>query len=136
MKILKSILRWVFAAFFLFAGVGHFRNERFFLKIMPDYIPQSLHLPAVYASGVAEIVLGVLLLIPRTSRWAAWGLIALLIAVFPANIYAYLHTEELFPGVNPTLHLLRLPAQGLLIAWAYWYTRPNGPPVNEPAQRA
>jgi uncharacterized membrane protein len=90
---------------------------------MPDYIPQVLHRPAVVVSGIAEVLLGVLLLIPATSRLAAWGLIALLIAVFPANIYAFQHSEEIF-GISPSAHFWRLPLQGVMIAWAYWYTRP------------
>jgi uncharacterized membrane protein len=72
---------------------------------------------------VFEIVLGVLLLVPRFSRIAAWGIIALLIAVFPANIYAY-QNQEVLPA-PPLLHLLRLPLQGLFILWAYWHTRPS-----------
>jgi uncharacterized membrane protein len=94
---------------------------------MPDYIPTSLHVPAVQLSGVAEIVLGVLLLVPRTSRLAAWGLIVLLLAVFPANVYAYQHSREIFPALDPAIHFWRLPLQGLLIAWAWWYTLPDRP---------
>jgi uncharacterized membrane protein len=112
----------VFAAVFLAAGVTHFTSTDFFLKIMPPYLP--FHREIVLISGAIEIVLGTLLLIPRTSRLAAWGLLALLIAVFPANIHAYQH-QELFPPFpySSTLHLLRLPFQGVLILWAYAYTR-------------
>lgn len=130
MRLVKTVLKFVFAAFFVVAGVGHFRDPEFFLKIMPDYIPASLHAPAVYVSGVFEILLGIMLLIPRSTRLAAWGLIALLIAVFPANIYAYQHSEALFPNADPSFHQLhfwRLPLQGVLIAWAWWYTRPDRP---------
>ena len=62
---------------------------------------------------------GLGLLHPRTRRLAAWGLIALLVAVFPANIYLYQH-QEIFPQVSPLLHLLRLPLQLVFIAWAYY----------------
>ncbi len=124
MRYLKTTLKWLFAAFLVFAGVGHFLNEAFFLKIMPDYIPQVLHRPAVLISGVAEILLGIGLLIPRTQRLAAWGIIALLIAVFPANIYAWQHSEEIFNGLSKSKHFIRLPLQGVMIALAYWYTRP------------
>jgi len=127
MPILKTILKFIFASFFIFAGITHFTREPFFLKLMPDYVPADLHLPAVHLSGVFEIVLGLLLLIPKTTRLAGWGLIALLVAVFPANIYAYQHQEEIFPGSDPTLQLIRLPLQALLIAWAYWYTRDGKP---------
>ena len=124
MRIVKTILKFIFGLFFIGAGVEHFRSPEFFLRIMPDYIPANLHAPAVYVSGVFEILLGGLLLVPRTTRLAAWGLIALLIAVFPANIYLYQH-QELMPDVSPTFQLIRLPLQAVMIAWAYWYTRPE-----------
>jgi uncharacterized membrane protein len=89
------------------------------MKIMPPYLPW--HRPLVFVSGVAEIGLGGLLLVPKFSAIAAWGLIALLIAIFPANIYLYEH-QEILPA-SPTLHLLRLPLQGVLILWAWAYTR-------------
>jgi uncharacterized membrane protein len=135
MRIVKSLLKVVLAVFFIGAGVSHFRDPEFFLRIMPDYIPANLHGPAVQVSGVFEILLGVLLLVPRTTRWAAWGLIALLIAVFPANIYVYQH-QELMPAVSPIAHLLRLPIQAVLIAWAYWYTRPEPPRISTPSDAA
>jgi len=125
MATLKLILKIIFAAFFIVAGINHFRDEAFYLKLMPDYIPLSLHRPAVIVSGVAEIVLGMLLLIPRTTSLAAWGIIALLVAVFPANIYAYQHTEEVFPGLDPQVHFWRLPLQAVMILWAWWYTEPT-----------
>jgi uncharacterized membrane protein len=132
MRYVKTISKGVFAAFFVLAGVAHFVNEPFYLKIMPDYIPQALHRPAVIVSGVFEVLLGVLLVIPPTTRLAAWGLIALLVAVFPANLYAFQHSEELF-GISRTAHFVRLPLQAVMIAWAYWYTRaePAGsaPPI-------
>ena len=69
----------------------------------------------------SRVALGILLLVPTTSRLAAWGLVALLIAVFPANLFMYQHPEKF--GLSPTLLLLRLPLQGILILWAYVYTR-------------
>jgi uncharacterized membrane protein len=116
----KLIGKWTFGALFVVAGVLHFVAPGFYMKIMPPYLP--LHRELVLASGVAEVVLGILLLVPKTSRFAAWGLIALLIAVFPANIYVYQNRES-FPQLSPLAHLLRLPLQGVLILWAYVYTR-------------
>jgi len=131
MKLAKTISRYVFGLLFVLAGVMHFVNPGFYLKIMPPYLP--LHLELVYLSGVFEFVLGALLLFKRWARLAGWGLILLLIAVFPANIYVYQH-QELVPG-TPTLHLLRLPLQAVLILWAYWYTRPDRqPPGVAPAK--
>lgn len=124
MKIVKTVTRFLFGLFFVGAGVMHFVNPAFCLRIMPPYIP--FHLALVYLSGLFEIGLGAMLLVRNWSRLAAWGLILLLIAVFPANIYVYQH-QEIFPRVSPFWHLMRLPLQGVLILWAYWYTWPDQP---------
>jgi uncharacterized membrane protein len=125
MRVFKTISRYVFAIFFVGAGLMHFRNPDFYLKIMPSYFPAEWHKPLVDISGVAEIVLGAMLMFSDLQRIAGWGLILLLIAVFPANIYVYQH-QELIPG-PAILHLLRLPLQGVLILWAFWYTRADRP---------
>ena len=80
----RSIFRVPFALSFVVVGVLHFINPDPFLTIMPEYLPW--HLELVYLSGFFEILGGAGLLIPSTRRLAAWGLIALLIAVYPANI--------------------------------------------------
>lgn len=118
-KIWKHAGRWILAGLFVVAGIAHFVVPNFYMKMMPAYLPY--HRPLVLLSGVVEIALGILLLIPRFSRLAAWGLIALLIAVFPANIQVFTH-QELFP-LPPPIHLLRLPLQGALILWAYAYAK-------------
>jgi len=115
--------RWAFAALFVAAGVAHFARPDVYLRIMPPYLPYGRAL--VLLSGGFEVVLGLLLLVPATSRLAAWGLIALLVAVFPANVHMYLHADR-FP-LSPTLLLLRLPLQAVLIFWAYAYTRRRPP---------
>lgn len=116
----KLGMKWLFGILFILAGLNHFRNPGFYVKIMPPYLPW--HPQAVLWSGVFEVLLGGLLLVPRTSNWAAWGLIALLIAVFPANLHMAMNTE-LYPRISATLLYARLPLQGALIAWAYWFTR-------------
>jgi uncharacterized membrane protein len=116
---MRPMGKGLFAALFVMAGLGHFAAPGFFLKIVPPYVPHPRAM--VLVSGALEILLGLLLLIPRTSRTAAWGLIALLVAVFPANVFMYQHPEKF--GLSPTLLLLRLPLQGLLILWAYTYAR-------------
>ena len=116
---IKAISQYVLAIFMIFAGTMHFVNPAFYLRIMPPYLP--LHQELVLLSGILEILLGVLLVIPRCSRLAAWGIMALLIAVFPANLYLYQH-QAILPA-PPMIHLLRLPLQGLFILWAYWHTR-------------
>jgi uncharacterized membrane protein len=120
----KRAGQWLFGILFVVAGANHFRSPDMYVKIMPPYLP--LHRPLVLVSGLFEMVLGAFLLIPRVSWLAAWGLIALLIAVFPANIYLYQH-QEILPG-PPLLHLLRLPLQGVLIWWAWLYTKPERKP--------
>ena len=120
MKVFKIVTKIIFAVFFIAAGFNHFIDPAFYLRIVPPYLPWPQML--VVVSGMAEIVLGVGLLIPRLSRLAAWGLIGLLIAVFPANIHMAMH-PELYPTIPESLLWLRLPLQGLLIIWAYWYTR-------------
>jgi uncharacterized membrane protein len=79
-------------------------------------------LPARLPERLFEVAPGILVLIPKYTAPAAWGLIALLIAVFPANLHMALNAE-LYPSLSPIALWLRLPLQGVLIAWAYWYTR-------------
>ena len=118
----KRIGKAAFAALFVLGGIGHFIATDVYMKIMPPYLPY--HRALVLLSGVFEVALGLLLPIPMTSRIAAWGLIALLIAVFPANYFMYQHPEKF--DLSPTLLLLRLPIQGLLILWAWAYARRPG----------
>ena len=117
---IKTVLLYLMSLSYVVAGLRHFSDPAFYLKIMPPYLPWHAFLVAF--SGVCEIALGLLLLVPKYRRWAAWGLIALLIAVFPANLQMALNPQT-FPDIPPVLLWLRLPLQGVLIAWAYWYTR-------------
>jgi uncharacterized membrane protein len=82
MSLLKRILLWVMAAFYVFGGFNHLINPEFYLAIMPPGLPNPEWLNLL--SGLAEIVLGVYVLEPRVRVLAAWGIIALLIAVFPS----------------------------------------------------
>lgn len=122
MRTFKLVTKWLCGVLFVAAGVNHFVRPDFYVRIVPPYLPWPREL--VLVSGVAEVLLGVLLLIPRTTVLAAWGLIALLIAVFPANLHMALHTGQ-YPEVPAWALWLRLPMQGVLIAWAWWYTRPS-----------
>jgi uncharacterized membrane protein len=103
-------------------GVLHFTRTDFFIGIMPPYIP--FHKELVILSGICEIVLGITLQIPALTRLSGYGLIALFIAVFPANLHMAMHTD-LYPETSPTFLYWRLPFQGVLIAWAWWYTHPD-----------
>ncbi len=107
--------------FFMGAGANHFVAPDFYVDIMPAYLP--LHLELVYLSGVFEVVGGLAVLVPRLRALAGWMLVALLVAVFPANLNMALEPDH-FPGLSAVALYVRLPVQGLLIAWAYWATRP------------
>ncbi len=117
---IKTVTRWLLGALFIAAGLNHFVNTEFYLSIMPPYLPW--HLPIVYISGIAETALGALLLVRRWSALAAWGLIMLLVLVFPANLHMALNAEQ-YPQFSPGMLWLRLPLQGVLIGWVYWYAR-------------
>lgn len=118
---IKVVSKTVLSLFLVFAGIMHFVRPEFFLKIVPPYLPFPMGL--VLISGAFEMMLGASLWIPRLSRIAAWGIIALMLAVFPANIYLFQH-QEILPA-PPWVHLLRLPMQAVFILWAYWHTRPD-----------
>lgn len=115
------------SVFYVLAGANHFVNPTFYLRMMPDYLP--LHAELVYLSGVLEILGGLGALAPATRALAGWGLVALLIAVFPANVDMALHPDR-FPEFGAAALYARLPVQGLLIAWAWWATRPDARPAN------
>lgn len=114
----KTILQYVLALFMVAAGVNHFLKPRMYMRIMPPYLPRPREL--VLLSGVAEVLLGIFLLVPATTRLAAWGLVALFVAVFPANVYMAQHPEQ-FRKIPRALLWARLPLQVVLIAWALWY---------------
>ena len=116
---LKLLSRYLFGLWFVLAGLYHFVNPAFYLRMMPPYLPWHLFL--IYLSGFFEMALGALLLVPKYTRLAAWGLIALLVAVFPANVHMALN-PQLFPDIPPVALWLRLPLQFVFIAWAYWFT--------------
>ena len=121
---IKVALRWVLAIVMVAIGVGHFVDPRPFVSIMPPWVPW--HLAMVYISGVFE-VLGGLGLLPKRSRNAAgWGLIALYIAVFPANLHMAINDVGINgEPIDTWILWARLPMQGVAIAWAYWVSRPD-----------
>ncbi len=109
--------RFLLAALFLFAGLNHFRNPQPYLAIMPPMLPFPRELVAL--SGVFEMAGGAGILLPRTRKIAAWGLVALLVAVFPANIYSAFHGMTLNGNEVPRWILwARLPLQLPLLWWA------------------
>ncbi len=116
---IKCISLILMALLYLGAGINHFRNPKVYERIVPSYFSNKKFINE--ASGVAEIMLGSGLLIPLTSSFAAWGVIVLLIAIFPANIY---HLQQKGAGMKVPLWALwlRIPLQFVLIGWAYWHT--------------
>ena len=126
---LKRPLLFVMGPAYVVAGVMHFVVPEAYVQIMPPVLPAPLAL--VYLSGVAEVALGVGVLYPRTRRYAAWGLVALLVAVFPANVYMATSGVVVegtpFGTLDPSAaeRWGRLPLQAVLVAWAWWYTRPT-----------
>ena len=106
------------AALYILAGLNHFRVPKIYTKIIPPLFPAPKILNVL--AGLAEIVLGVLLCFPSTSSYAALGIMALLIAIFPANMYMYLN-DNVSLGLSKTVRLIRLPLQIALLFWAYYY---------------
>lgn len=107
------------AALYFLSGINHFRKRGIYERIIPPYIkwPKS----ANYMSGAAEVLLAIGLCFPQTSSFSAWGIIALLVAVFPANLFMY-HEPEVSFHLPKWLLLVRLPLQVVLMIWAYYYT--------------
>lgn len=116
----KGISPYIMALLYMAAGVNHFIHPEIYRKIMPSWFPW--HEELICISGVCEILFAILLIFPTTRRIAAYCIIGLLIAVFPANIQMmlnYLHENN--PGW--WISILRLPLQMVLIYWAYGFTK-------------
>lgn len=125
----REPLRYVMGLFYAIAGVSHFLAPRAFERVVPPQFPRPQAL--VYLSGIAEMVLGVGVLFERTRRASAWGIVTLLFAVFPANVY--MATDDVAADLVPERFVdaarvaawVRLPLQAVLVGWALLYTRPR-----------
>ena len=106
--------------FYIQIGIKHFTNVDWFMQIMHPYIP--FHKELIYLSGIFEILFGVMLLFKKTRFLAGWGLILLLIAVFPANIYLA-QTNGAAMGTSAVIAWGRLPFQAVFISLAYWHSK-------------
>jgi len=123
---LKRPLLYLMGVFYAAAGVMHFVAPKAYTRVVSPQFPRPIAL--VYLSGIAEIFLGIGVLIRRTRQQSAWGIIALLIAVFPANVH--MATNDVATDAAPdwadditrAAMWVRLPLQGILILWAWWYT--------------
>lgn len=112
----------VVAIFFLSGGIGHFVFADFFIMAMPDYL--GYHWELVIISGIFELLGAIGILYPPTRLWAGYGLIALCIAVFPANINMALHPEN-YPDLSASFLYIRLPFQAVFIAFIAWAVKPE-----------
>ncbi len=124
---MKRALRMLLAAVMVGAGVMHFINPAPFVAMVPGWLPAD-PLWVTWVSGVCELVLGAALPWPRARRVAGFGLMALFVAVFPANLHMALHPQQTGGGdLAPWLLWARLPLQLVLIAWAWWVSQPDPP---------
>ena len=121
-RILKVFCLLVLSFLYISVGVKHFTNPDFFLAIMPNYF--SLHLFFVYLTGLMEVVFGVLLVFRKTRKIGAYGLIVLLVIVFPANIHlVQSELSQSILDVTREQSIIRLPFQGLFLLLAYWHSK-------------
>jgi len=112
----------VISLFFIIGGIAHFVVPYFFIKAMPGYL--GYHKELVIISGVFEILGAIGILVPQTRLLAGYGLITLIVAVYPANINMALHPENY--SVFPELFLyLRLPLELLFIWFVWWAIAPE-----------
>ena len=120
---LKKISLYLMGISYIAVGISHFMNPDFFLAIMPPLLP--LHLELVFISGFFEILFGLMLMTHKYRKLAAWGLILLLIAVYPANIYlAFYETPQKALDISPFVaSWVRLPIQFVFLGIAYWHTK-------------
>ena len=124
MRYIKLFTIYFMSIAYTYVGVRHFIDPEFFLAIMPNYL--SMHLFFVYLTGLMEIVFGLLLAFRKTRKFASYGLIVLLLIVFPANIH--LVESELSQSileVSKEQTIIRLPFQGLFLILAYWHSTNN-----------
>ena len=117
---IKTLSIIIMTLFYTMAGTNHFINPDWYVRIVPPILPFKTAI--VYISGILEIILGTLLIFPKTRFIASWGLILLLVAVYPANIYVALTNGEVM-DTTPLIAWGRLPFQFVFIGLAYWHSK-------------
>ena len=121
MSLVKKIFLYLFAVSYVGAGVMHFIQPDFYMRIMPPYFPFPLLL--IYLSGIVEIAVGILILFKKTRKIASWTTIAMLIAFLPVHVYM-LQNAAMFSDIGPEIGLwIRFPVQAIFILWAWWLGR-------------
>jgi uncharacterized membrane protein len=121
---MRSALRWILAVFFVAAGLNHFREPAVYEGMMPPDLPWHASLIAI--SGACEVLGGIGIIMARTRRAAGWGLIALLVAIFPANLHVALMGRMPGFSFSPTVLWARLPFQAAFIAAVWWVAIADG----------
>ena len=117
---IKYLSLMVMGIFYISIGISHFTSPIWYVQIVPPYLPYKLEL--VYISGLFEILFGGMLLFKKTRFLAGWGLILLLIAVYPANIYLA-QTNGAAMNTTPLIAWGRLPVQFIFVGLAYWHSK-------------
>ena len=117
---IKYLSLMVMGIFYISIGISHFTSPIWYVQIVPPYLPYKLEL--VYISGLFEILFGGMLLFKKTRFLACWGLILLLIAVYPANIYLA-QTNGAAMNTTPLIAWGRLPVQFIFVGLAYWHSK-------------
>lgn len=112
----RRVLRWLLVVLLVAQGINHFIATDLMVRMIPAYLPAARTL--VLLSGVAEVLLGLMMISPKSRRLAGWGTLALLVAVFPANLQMALHPEQ-WPSIPAISLYLRLPGQLIFAYWAY-----------------
>jgi uncharacterized membrane protein len=117
---IKYLSLMVMCIFYISIGFSHFTSPIWYVQIVPPYLPYKLEL--VYISGLFEILFGGMLFFKKTRFLAGWGLILLLIAVYPANIYLA-QTNGAAMNTTPLIAWGRLPVQFIFVGLAYWHSK-------------
>jgi uncharacterized membrane protein len=118
----KNISLVILIIAYILLGLNHFRSPGGYIRIIPSYLPFPTVLNVL--AGVFEVGLALMMIFPQTRSLAAWGIILMLIAFLPVHIDMILHAPMMLGKfkVTPLIAWLRIPLQGLLILWAWWYT--------------
>ena len=117
---MQPFFLYLLALGYILAGANHFRVPEFYMPMMPTYMPQPKFM--IFLSGVAEILLGILIIPQLTRPFAAWGIVAMLVVFFSVHIYMFQMRNSVFKKIPLAIIILRIPFQFLLIYWAYLYT--------------
>ena len=124
LKYIKYLSIIIMSIFYINVGIKHFIDPNWFLHIIPPFL-MFIGLELVYISGLFEIFFGIMLLIPKTRKLASYGLILLLIAVYPANLYlAFYEEPQKLIGISAfAASWVRLPIQFIFLGLAYWHSK-------------